>query len=123
MADQTTTQLNLCPNKVHYSPRGPGVQVLVKPLSSRTGNEGRDENIDGLYARGIFFDLIKGQFRTFLVHDAKGTPHINLLPEAFARRSRGDDLPDFFLLFSSKGIKSQYTGSFGSFVFHHIFNF
>ena len=74
MADQTTTQLNLCPNKVHYSPRGPGVQVLVKPLSSRTGDEGRDENIGGLYARGIFLDLIKGQFRTSLVHDAKGTP-------------------------------------------------
>ena len=30
MADQTTTQLNLCPNKVHYSQRGPGAQVLVK---------------------------------------------------------------------------------------------
>ena len=65
---------------------------------------------------------MKGQFRTFLVHDAKGTPHVNLLPEAFARRSRGDDLLDFFLLLSSKGIKSQYTGSFVSFVFHHIFN-
>ena len=66
--------------------------------------------------------LQKGQFRTFLVHDAKGTPHVNLLPVAFARRSRGDDLLDFFLLFFSKGIKSQYTGSFVSFVFQDIFN-
>ena len=29
MADQTTTQLNLCPNKVHYSPRGLGVGNAV----------------------------------------------------------------------------------------------
>ena len=29
MADQTTTQLNLCPNKVHYSPRGLGVGKAV----------------------------------------------------------------------------------------------
>ena len=42
--------------------------------------------------------------------------------EAFARSSRGDNVLEFFLLLSSKGIKSQYTGSFVSFVFHHIFN-
>lgn len=75
-----------------------------------------------MYARDIFLDLIKGQFRAFLVHDAKGRHHINLLPEAFARRSRGNDLLDLFLLFSSKGIKSQYTGSFVSIVFRHVFN-
>lgn len=62
---------------------------------STPGDEGRVKNIGGLYARGIFLDLIKDQFRTFVVHEAKGIHHINFLPEAFTRDSKGDDLFDF----------------------------
>ena len=73
-----------------------------------TGNESRDKNICGLYAKGIFLDLIKGQFRTFVVHDAKWIHLINLLPEAFARSRKGDDLFDFIsTIFLQKGIKSS----------------